>query len=176
MALPSVMAITTTPPPLLRTDARPINFERNLIVAQDGAEWALTHHGRAARVHELGISTGKPMSVVLPLDALFDIRVAAARRLWLMLQNREPGNDSAVLSTSQCKHFVNALRALDGYLAHASYREIASVLFGAERIPSRGWKSHDLRDRTIRLVRLGNDLMQGGYRQLLLYPFRQRLP
>jgi hypothetical protein len=175
MALPSVVGITTTPRPLLRTDARPINFERDWIVAQDGAECAITHHGNAVRVHELDTSSNKPISVILPLDALFDVRAAAARRLWRMLEDRQPGTDPAALSTSQRKHFVEALRALDGHLEHASYREIASVLFGKERISPRGWKSHDLRDRTIRLVRLGNDLMQGGYRQLLLYPFRQRL-
>ena len=29
-----------------------------------------------------------------------------------------------------------------------------------------------LRDRTVRLARLGDAMMQGGYRRLLLYPFR----
>jgi hypothetical protein len=68
-----------------------------------------------------------------------------------------------------------ALRALDGRLAEASYRAIAGVLFGAARVPERGWKTHDLRDRTARLVRLGVAMMQGGYRRLLLYPFRGRI-
>ena len=68
-----------------------------------------------------------------------------------------------------------ALRALDGRVAEASYREIAEALFGAARLPERGWKTHDLRDRTACLVRLGVAMMQGGYRRLLLYPFRGRI-
>jgi hypothetical protein len=56
-----------------------------------------------------------------------------------------------------------------------TYREIAAALFNASRLPERGWKTHDLRDRTIRLCRLGIQLMQGGYRQLLLHPYRHRL-
>jgi hypothetical protein len=68
-----------------------------------------------------------------------------------------------------------ALRALDGRLEKASYRDIAEALFGISRMPERGWKTHDLRDRTVRLVRLGHAMMQGGYRRLLLYPFRGRI-
>jgi len=68
-----------------------------------------------------------------------------------------------------------ALRALDGRLDQASYRDIAEALFGTGHMPERGWKTHDLRDRTIRLARLGQAMMQGGYRRLLLYPFRGQL-
>ena len=48
-----------------------------------------------------------------------------------------------------------------------SYRAIAEGLFGAKRIPERAWKTHDLRNRTIRLVQSGFALMRGGYRALL---------
>jgi len=41
-------------------------------------------------------------------------------------------------------------------------------LFGDARVPaSPGWKTHDLRDRTIRLVHSGMELMQGRYLDLL---------
>ena len=64
-----------------------------------------------------------------------------------------------------------ALRALDGRLAGETYRAIAQALFGAARVPAGpGWKTHDLRDRTIRLARAGLKLMQGGYLDLLRYP------
>ena len=69
---------------------------------------------------------------------------------------------------------ILALRALDGRLDDATYREIASALVSHPGVSDRGWKSHDLRDRTIRLVRLGLGMMRSGYRQLLLYPYRQR--
>ena len=62
-----------------------------------------------------------------------------------------------------------------GGSSKASYRDIAEALFGAGRMPERGWKTYDLRDRTVRLVRLGHAMMQGGYRRLLLYPFRGRI-
>ena len=52
-------------------------------------------------------------------------------------------------------------------MAGSTYRAIAEVLFGEKRIPDRAWKTHDLRNRTIRLVQSGLALMRGGYRALL---------
>jgi len=44
-------------------------------------------------------------------------------------------------------------------------------LFGRARVPAGpAWKTHELRDRTIRLARAGMELMQGGYLDLLRYP------
>jgi hypothetical protein len=51
---------------------------------------------------------------------------------------------------------------------------IAAVLFGAKRIPDRTWKTHDLRNRTIRLVQSGLALMRGGYRDLLRHSRRKK--
>jgi hypothetical protein len=69
---------------------------------------------------------------------------------------------------------ATARRTLDGHLAGETYRDIARVLFGATRIPAGpAWKTHDLRDRTIRLVRTGLHLMRGGYLDLLRYPLRR---
>ncbi len=111
----------------------------------------------------------------MPLDRLFEVRAAVALRLWRALAGRPLGRDSATLPAARHDRLVLALRALDGRLAEASYREIAGTLFGAARVPERGWKTHDLRDRTARLVRSGVAMMQGGYRRLLLYPFRGRI-
>jgi hypothetical protein len=114
--------------------------------------------------------------VLLPLDRLFEVRAAAALRLWRGLAGRRLGRRRpATLPAARRDRLVLALRALDGRLAEASYREIAEALFGATRLPERGWKTHDLRDRTVRLVRRGIAMMQGGYRRLLRYPFRGRL-
>ncbi len=129
----------------------------------------------ALRVHLLDDIGGQMVCAVLPMDRLFDARVGAARRLWQALDGHAPAVNPARFPTAHRQRLVHALRALDARLDHATYREIAAALFGAKRLPDRGWKTHDLRDRTIRLARLGHDLMQGGYRQLLLYPFRQRL-
>jgi hypothetical protein len=60
------------------------------------------------------------------------------------------------------------LRALDARLTNEPHRTIAQGLFGKARVPSGpSWKTHDLRDLTVRLVRSGLDLMRGGYLNLL---------
>jgi hypothetical protein len=80
-----------------------------------------------------------------------------------------------MLPSARRDRLALALRALDGRLEKTSYRDIAEALFGTGRMPESGWKTCDLRDRTVRLVRLGHAMMQGGYRRLLLYPFRGRI-
>ena len=68
-----------------------------------------------------------------------------------------------------------SIRALDGWLANATYRELANSLFGAPRISvTSSWKTDEVRDRTIRLVRTGLDLMRGGYLSMLRIPTRRR--
>lgn len=61
-----------------------------------------------------------------------------------------------------------ALLALDGSLAGATYRQIATTIFGEERV-STEWSaaSRFLKDRVRRLVAKGHALMNGGYRDLL---------
>jgi hypothetical protein len=94
--------------------------------------------------------------------------------LWRLLtgeQYRPPDP----LTRLQRLQLVLALRALDGHLAGATYREIAEVLFGASRVPTGAlWKTHDLRGRTIRLVRTGLKLLRGGYLDLLRSTRRRR--
>jgi hypothetical protein len=116
-----------------------------------------------------------PTAILLPFDRLFEVRVAAALRLWRALKGRKPGRNPAALSEARRKRLAFALRALDGRLDGAPHREIAAALFGAYAVPERDWISHELRDRTARLVRLGLAMMNGGYRRLLLHPYRGRL-
>jgi len=114
-----------------------------------------------------------PVAVVLPLDRLFDIRVTAALQLWRFASGHgHIGPNPARLSAARFARLILALRALDGRFDKASYRAIADALFDTSGITGTAWKTHDLRDRTIRLVRSGMGLMDGGYRRLLLYPFR----
>jgi hypothetical protein len=136
-------------------------------------EQLLEINGSTHRVY-IDTTGASPPAVLLPFDHLIDIRVTAAKRLWLALTGRKPGSDPAALSAPRRKRLAFALRALDGRLENATYRAIAAALFGRDRLPQRGWKAHDLRDRTIRLARLGFELMEGGYRDLLLHPYRRR--
>ena len=104
---------------------------------------------------------------------LFETRAIAAIRLWRGLTGRNPGPNPAALSKARRDRLILALRGLDGRLDGATNRQIASALFGNNAVPERDWISHDLRDRTARLVRLGHIMMRGGYRRLLLYPYRR---
>jgi hypothetical protein len=103
----------------------------------------------------------------LPFDGDFDARVYAARRLWRAMNGREPGLPFHELSKQKRERLSAALRALDAHAAGGTYRAIAEALFGKKRMPDRAWKTHDLRNRTIRLVQSGLALMRGGYRELL---------
>lgn len=103
----------------------------------------------------------------LLFDGDFDARAYAARRLWRAMNGRTAGPAFHKLSKQRRERLGAAIRALDGHAAGNTYRAIAEVLFGKKRIPDRAWKTHDLRNRTIRLVRSGLALMRGGYRELL---------
>ncbi len=99
------------------------------------------------RLHKPG-NVGKAVAVLLPLDQLFDIRAAAALRLWRGLTGRKPGPDPGVLTPDRRNRLILALRALDGRLERATYPEIAATLFNTAAISKRDWISHELRDQT----------------------------
>jgi hypothetical protein len=144
--------------------------------AADGDYWLLDDgHGRLPAVLIAGASAATPAAVVIPLDADFAVRANAALRLWRAITGQSRGRPPDRLTRQRRQRLSLALRTLDGRLAGGTYRVIAQVLFGDTRIPTgAGWKTHDLRDRTIRLARAGLALMQGGYVVLLQYPRQRR--
>jgi hypothetical protein len=173
-ALPSVIALTRLPPELghPRFKLGPLSLDP--VLAAEGDDYVIERLGVEMRVH-LDSGGVDPAAVLLPFDGLFEVRVAAALRLWRALNGRRPGPNPAALSEVRRDRLILALRALDGRFNGATHREIAAALFGANAVPERDWISHELRDRTARLVRLGVAMMSGGYRQLLLHPYRGRL-
>ena len=126
--------------------------------------------GRDVQVHVLDASGPEtPLAAVIPLGPDLPERVAALLDAWHALANRPPVRDP--LTPQRRQRLILGLRALDGRAAGASYRALASGLFGAERVPSgAAWKSHDLRSRTLRLVADATGLMRGGYRALAGLP------
>ena len=68
----------------------------------------------------------------------------------------------------RARRWMMALRALDARRAGATHREIAAALFGESRVAA-DWdgSSAYLRCRVQRLIRLGEALVQGAYRDLL---------
>lgn len=128
----------------------------------------------AARLRIEMLTDGTADAALLPFDEHFPTRVAAALRVWRALAGGKLGRDPQALTPPRKNRLVLALRTLDGRHAHGSYREVAEGLFGPLRLSGDAdWNSHDLRDRTIRLARLGVELSCGGYRRLLLYPDRR---
>jgi hypothetical protein len=103
----------------------------------------------------------------LLLDADFVSQSNAAHRLWAALQQPRIRVPDFEMTWQRRHRLILAMRALDGRLENNDYRAIAENLFGKSRIPKRGWKTHDLRSRTIRLVETGTSLMGGGYLTLL---------
>jgi hypothetical protein len=69
---------------------------------------------------------------------------------------------------NRARRWMMALRALDARRAGATHREIATALFGEATIET-DWdgSSAYLRCRVQRLIRLGEALVRGGYRDLL---------
>lgn len=112
-------------------------------------------------------AVGGHYTAELPFDADFEERAFAARRLWRAMNGRLPGPAFRDLSKQRRERLGKALRALDAQTTGSTYRAIAEVLFGKTRVPDCGWKTHDLRNRTIRLVQTGVALVRGGYRRLL---------
>jgi hypothetical protein len=148
-------------------------FERP---SADGNYWLVDDgHDRLPTMLIAGASAATPAAVMLPLDADFTTRAEAAMRLWRAATGQPRSRPPERLTRQRRSRLGLTLRALDGRLANESYRAIARGLFGRARIPAGpGWKTHELRDRTIRLARAGLELMQGGYRDLLRYPRSQR--
>lgn len=87
-------------------------------------------------------------------------------RLWRLLSGK-PRSGGSRLSHARRKRLAAALRALDGRLTGASYRDIAKRLYDRKRLESEPWKTSSLRTVTIRLVSAGFAMMRRDYRQLL---------
>ncbi len=68
--------------------------------------------------------------------------------------------------STQSLRLRDALIALDGHAAGASYREIAAVIFGKHRVASE-WPDPALKDRVRRALRRGQAYANGGYRTLI---------
>ena len=173
-ALPSTIAITDCPATL--SDPRfGASYAALEAAAHQPGERNIVLQGKPHRVFTEAGGWSRP-AVVLPLDRFLDIRVKFALRTWRALSNVPVGADPAGLSGQRRSRLIASLQALDGRQEGASYRDIANVLFAAGAISASSWKTHHLRDRVIRTVKLGSDLMQGDYRQLLLHPYRGRVP
>ncbi|MFV3131280.1 DUF2285 domain-containing protein [Niveispirillum sp. KHB5.9] len=142
------------------------------IVADDGRYLVLAD---PTGDHRLWLPEGADMAgrlaLRLPLDEHLPLRLASAQRLHHRLKGRTGGPMPPTwrLTPAKRRRLILMLRALDGHLDGATYRDIATVLLDRDsaQLPARLWKTAATRARAIRLVADAVALMQGGYRMLL---------
>lgn len=109
------------------------------------------------------------MAALIPLDDDIPGRIEALNRLWHARQGKRVPPDTRI--TAQRRRRMRLMmQASDGRARGASYRVIADVLFGVERVDTYPWKTSPLRDQVIGLVEGGSGLIAGGYMRL----FRHR--
>jgi hypothetical protein len=110
-------------------------------------------------------------SIILPLDASFELRAAMMWRFYRRLRGRSAGPLPRALQLTplQRRRLILLLHALDFRLAGAGLRDIAAALIDARdaKLPAIEWKSSAARRKASRLVKDSLTLMHGGYRKLL---------
>ena len=173
--LPTVLRIRDVNP---QADTRPgtsLDIENaELRRAADGWHAVLQLEGATHRLWLPRLPKHSTFVVELPLDADLPLRTQSATRLWSTLQQRSSKPPYHDFSAHVRERLALTIRALDGHSDGNSYRAIAEVLFGRASVTERAWRTHDLRSRTIRLVKNGIALMRGGYRALLHLPHRKK--
>ena len=115
------------------------------------------------------LAKARQLAALLPLDDHFRLRVLSLIRFQRRLEGDAPPahRRRAGASPPVTSDLALMLRALDGHVAQASYREIADALFGSEAVARYAWKTSSIRGQTIRLVKDAVRTMKGGYRRLL---------
>ena len=116
-----------------------------------------------------GARPALPMAALVPLDETVLLRLAGLVRLKRRLDRHPAGPlPSAWQITARLRRrLLTMIRALDGHLEGASYREVARALYGPEAVGRFPWKTSSVRGQTIRLVADAVAMMDGGYRKLL---------
>jgi hypothetical protein len=142
--------------------------QKFVLLTSVGEYLVIRDHHKTARL----IITGKS---ILTGDCVFTFSFEgienAISRLHALRDLQQVMSASPKLSTpvwsSNCK-YRDYLVALDGHLAHRTYRDIAEVLYGSERVKD-VWTNETryLKDKVRRAVQAGIELMNGGYIKLL---------
>lgn len=149
-------------PPAPASSAGPFAVGRE---APEGAYASFSEHD----IQVLFLSGTVPdnqLAALVPLDNdVFD-RIDALTRMARVWRGRPPPRDTR-MTAEQRRRLRLKLRATDGHMNGASYREIAVAIYGEARVNTEPWKTSPLRDAVIALVEGGLALINGGYLQLL---------
>jgi len=150
-------------------DVKKVSGLQKVLVTADGHCHLLFKIGsRSVQICLLGRSSAR--SVHLLADAIVGLDLLSSGLKGIQdLNQLLTGNviSSRYFSEVNDHRLRRILRAVDGRQAGASYREIAVVLFGANRV-KRDWSNGDhLKNHVRRLVKRGEALVGGGYRRFL---------
>lgn len=163
---PSVLVITGTPD--LFESTMPLNIPVASTRKSAGTLRAVTVLGNHSfnLVFATKSKPGDHVAALVPIDGDCLSRIEVLTRFWRALRGKNVPPDTR-LTAQQRRRIRLMMQAIDGHHNHATYREIADVIYGAARVASDAWKTSALRDSTIALVKDGTAMVEGEYRQLL---------
>lgn len=173
-AAPSVLTVEATPAREVDPDVFDVmNIPGSVLVLKhvSGAEHLLIGDGRCQLRLDVRSGTVLHGPVRLRYDltgtAAVETKLLTLRRLLALLRLGHIPR-TLVPTDRRARRWMMALRAWDAQMAGAAHRDIAAALFGQATVDA-DWTrgSGYLRCRVQRLIRLGNKLVRGGYRQLL---------
>jgi hypothetical protein len=126
--------------------------------------------GRTLRIALAGnVSDGEAFAYVVPAGVRARARWNAIVASRPLLEGTRIPKTSAVQMRPDrvALAHMRSLQALDGSLARASQREIASAIFGRSHVDDKWHADSELRAQTRYLIRRGQALMRGGYGRLV---------
>lgn len=157
-------------------DAGVFDIERlghlaRIALAPDGTEYLVLTDGIEHLRLDIGAGTLRagPVRLEYRLSGLIALApaIATLRRLRRLYRCGVFSGVSSARAQTNARQAM-ALRVYDGLRAGASHRDIATVLYGDDRVDAE-WRSEtdSLKSRIRRLAKLANRLADGGYRALL---------
>ncbi|RAZ72900.1 DUF2285 domain-containing protein [Mesorhizobium atlanticum] len=169
--LPVVAEPVSSSPAMPAFEPASLPYRAIVLRLVDGGQHLLLHSaGRQLQLAVSGLSIVDP--VRLSTDAIWPAG-ELRQRLWALeclhsVITRQHWPKRLFAPDTRGRRLRFVLRALDGSVAGASYRDIAEVLIGHTRVRADWTDPRDhLRDRTRRAVTRARVLMNGGYLDFL---------
>lgn len=138
---PAVVMLAQTPLRLPASVASELGDLSPGCLSPDGDHRVL---GRAASEAQIlllpHIEAGTGLAAIVVMDAHTLDRIEALVRFWRAWRGRPVPNDTR-MTMQQRRRFRQMIQASDGWSHGASYREIGTVIYGAERIRSESWSA-----------------------------------
>lgn len=160
---PAVVSLIAPLPPIGINSATVAQFEPDE-ESEDNGLGRLRLRSGSVLVGQLDDASATQIGVLIPFDDDWPIRIAAAERLRSELIERTA---DPTLTRQRRERLKRALRCVDARDTGASYRAMATVLFGAHRVADEPWKTSSLKAQVARLTAHGRMLVDRGYRRLL---------